>query len=45
VGAGPPHPAAFLADLSVDAPGQDDDRTAVVVWCPAADGGAPLDPP
>jgi hypothetical protein len=44
-GAGPPHPAAFLADLSVDAPGQDDDRTAVVVWCPAADGGAPLDPP
>ena len=29
----PPHPASFLADLCVDAPGQDDDRTAVVVWC------------
>jgi hypothetical protein len=31
--ASPPHPAAFLLDLCVDAPGQDDDRTAVVVWC------------
>lgn len=29
----PPHPAAFLAELCVDAPGQDDDRTAVVIWC------------
>jgi Protein phosphatase 2C len=33
--ASPPHPAEFLADLCVDAPGQDDDRTAVVVWCGA----------
>jgi hypothetical protein len=31
--AAPPHPASFLADLCVDAPGQGDDRTAVVVWC------------
>jgi len=29
----PPHPAAFLHSLCYDAPGQDDDRTAVVVWC------------
>jgi len=29
----PPHPAAFVADLCVDARGQTDDRTAVVVWC------------
>ena len=32
-----PLPAAFLLDLCVDAPGQDDDRTAVVVWCGSAD--------
>jgi hypothetical protein len=31
----PPHPAAFLHSLCYDAPGQDDDRTAVVVWCGA----------
>lgn len=29
---GPPHPAAFLHSLCYDAPGQGDDRTAVVVW-------------
>jgi serine/threonine protein phosphatase PrpC len=29
----PPHPAAFVSDLCADAPGQTDDRTAVVVWC------------
>lgn len=28
----PPHPAAFLHSLCYDAPGQGDDRTAVVVW-------------
>lgn len=33
--AAPPAPATFLAELCVDAPGQDDDRTAVVVWCGA----------
>jgi hypothetical protein len=32
-GGPPPHPAAFLHSLCYDAPGQDDDRTAVVVWC------------
>lgn len=31
----PPHPASFLTDLCVDARGQTDDRTAVVVWCGA----------
>jgi hypothetical protein len=31
----PPHPAAFLHSLCYDAPGQDDDRTAVVIWCGA----------
>lgn len=30
--AGPRHPAVFLHDLCYDAPGQIDDRTAVVVW-------------
>jgi hypothetical protein len=38
----PPHPASFASDLCVDARGQTDDRTAVVVWCgpqgPAAEG-------
>lgn len=29
----PPHLAGFVADLCFDAPGQLDDRTAVVVWC------------
>lgn len=29
----PPHPAAFLYSLCYDAPGQTDDRTAVVTWC------------
>lgn len=29
----PAPPARFLGDLTIDAPGQDDDRTAVVVWC------------
>lgn len=29
---GPPHPAVFLHSLCYDAPGQGDDRTAVVVW-------------
>ena len=33
--AAPPAPSTFLAELCVDAPGQDDDRTAVVVWCGA----------
>lgn len=28
----PPHPVAFLHSLCYDAPGQGDDRTAVVVW-------------
>lgn len=34
-GSPPPHPAAFLHSLCYDAPGQDDDRTAVVIWCGA----------
>lgn len=34
----PPHPAVFVADLCADAPGQNDDRTAVVVWCGAPGG-------
>lgn len=29
----PPHLARFVSDLCFDAPGQNDDRTAVVVWC------------
>jgi serine/threonine protein phosphatase PrpC len=29
----PPHLARFVSDLCFDARGQDDDRTAVVVWC------------
>lgn len=29
----PPHLARFVFDLCFDAPGQKDDRTAVVVWC------------
>lgn len=33
----PPHPAAFLYSLCYDAPGQYDDRTAIVTWC-GADG-------
>jgi hypothetical protein len=41
--AAPPHPASFLADLCVDAPGQGDDRTAVVVWC-GVPGHAPRGP-
>lgn len=28
----PPHPAVFLHSLCFDAPGQSDDRTAIVVW-------------
>ena len=35
--AGPPHPAAFLQDMCFDAPGQSDDRTAVVAWINATD--------
>lgn len=32
----PPSLPAFLRDMCFDAPGQDDDRTAVVVWSPPA---------
>jgi len=36
----------FLADLCFDAPGQLDDRTAVVVWCGPPNGaGSPPSPP
>lgn len=35
----PPHPAAFLYSLCYDAPGQTDDRTAVVTWCGAPGQG------
>lgn len=34
--ASPPSLLAFLRDLCFDAPGQDDDRTAVAVWTPDA---------
>jgi hypothetical protein len=34
--AAPPSLPAFLRDMCFDAPGQDDDRTAVVVWSPPA---------
>jgi hypothetical protein len=34
---GPQHPAAFLRDMCYDAPGQADDRTAVVAWINAGD--------
>jgi serine/threonine protein phosphatase PrpC len=30
----PPSLPEFLRDLDFDAPGQDDDRTAVILWCP-----------
>ncbi len=34
--AAPPSLPAFLRDMCFDAPGQDDDRTAVLVWSPPA---------
>ncbi len=37
--AAPPSLPAFLRDLCFDAPGQDDDRTAVVVWSPPSGRG------
>lgn len=40
----PPHPAVFLRDLCYDAPGQADDRTAVVVWCGDGTPPAPTNP-
>lgn len=37
--AAPPSLPAFVRDMCFDAPGQDDDRTAVVIWTPGAPGG------
>lgn len=36
----PPTLPAFVRDLCFDAPGQDDDRTAVVIWTPGHQGGS-----
>lgn len=37
----PPSLPEFLRDLDLDAPGQDDDRTAVILWCPPGRQAAP----